>query len=334
MQQAMYCYLRATRINPTDVNIRINLASLFRAREDEVNANRHYQIIMALDPVNRDCHDDKAMMLFEKGQYKEAIEHMDAAVKICVGSSPILEMEYALLVKNKGLTYQEMNRRRQQQMLSQIRTSVHARRTSRDLNEVGKRRYSVYAELLGDKKSLVEMKKMLAGHLANRGKIYEQIKEIDKAAEDYLSAACFDPLSYHVYFHLGTLALHQQKLDEAIEFFSQTLILNPKLGVACLNLGVAYTLAQSYDKALQHLDQAASLIPHCAFVWANRACVFMKMGNRADDALQSLSHALRCMPTFAPFYVYRGRMLSARKHLHDAMVDFTAALKMGYKDTI
>jgi tetratricopeptide (TPR) repeat protein len=38
LQQALHCYQRALRINPTNVSIRLNLAALFRVRKDDINA--------------------------------------------------------------------------------------------------------------------------------------------------------------------------------------------------------------------------------------------------------------------------------------------------------
>ncbi|RHZ05289.1 hypothetical protein DYB26_011463, partial [Aphanomyces astaci] len=309
LQQSLHCYLRATRINPTDVNIRLNLAALFRAKGDESNA---------------DFHDERAMMLLETGQFAHAMEHMNAAVNISVALSPIVAMEYTLLVKNKAMALHELHRRRQQLTPSAPHPTKRA-----EENGGRTRRMSVAAEVLADKKSILGIKKTLSVHLANRGKVHELMLDVDAARLDYLNAVYFDPLNFDVYFHLGTLAVHERKLNDAIEYFSQALVINPKLGVASVNLGVVYLLLQSYDLALYHLDMASTLIPDCAFVWANKACVYLKL-DRVDDAVRNFSYAMKCMPTFAPFYVYRGRLLSSQKHLHDAMVDFAAALKMGY----
>ncbi|RHY48533.1 hypothetical protein DYB34_009729 [Aphanomyces astaci] len=309
LQQSLHCYLRATRINPTDVNIRLNLAALFRAKGDESNA---------------DFHDERAMMLLETGQFAHAMEHMNAAVNISVALSPIVAMEYTLLVKNKAMALHELHRRRQQLTPSAPHPTKRA-----EENGGRTRRMSVAAEVLADKKSILGIKKTLSVHLANRGKVHELMLDVDAARLDYLNAVYFDPLNFDVYFHLGTLAVHERNLNDAIEYFSQALVINPKLGVASVNLGVVYLLLQSYDLALYHLDMASTLIPDCAFVWANKACVYLKL-DRVDDAVRNFSYAMKCMPTFAPFYVYRGRLLSSQKHLHDAMVDFAAALKMGY----
>ncbi|KAF0685295.1 Aste57867_22783 [Aphanomyces stellatus] len=328
LQQALHCYLRATRINPTDVNLRLNLAALFRARKDDTNANRQYHVVLALDSKNQEYHDEKAMMLFEKGQYVDAIQHMNAAIDISVSLSPIVEMEFALLIRNKAMALDELNRRHRSHLLRQKCSQTSRATSSRDL----KRRMSDAVTTV-DKKSIMDIKKSLALHLANRGKVFEQMGRIDEAREDYTNAAYFDPLSYEVYFHLGTLSLFEQKLDECVDYLAHALVLHPKLGVAQLNWGIACLLQGSLDAAMQHFDAAADLIPDCAFVYANRACVHLKR-RAVDEALTNYSQAMRCLPTFAPFYVYRGRLLSGQKHLHDAMVDFAAALKMGYKDTL
>ncbi|RHY34637.1 hypothetical protein DYB32_000774 [Aphanomyces invadans] len=347
MQQARHCYLRAVRINPTDVAVRLNLAALFRARHDDANATRQYDVVMAIDPTNQDLHDEKAMMLLENGRFRDAIEHMHAAVAISVGLCPIVEIEYALLVKNKSMALHEWTRRRQvMPRTASPRASIMMMRVDRSYADVSrcgpdvatamdgrdgkKRRMSVSADdVLADKQSIVGIKKTLSMHLANRGKVYEQMQDVAAAREDYLNAIYFDPVAFDVYFHLGTLALDERKLTDAIEFFAQALVLNPKLGVAHVNLGVTYLLLDAYDDAMHHLNAAGDIIPDCGFVWANKACVHIKQGH-VDDALRNFSHAMKCMPTFAPLYVYRGRVLASQKHLHDSMVDFAAALQMGF----
>jgi tetratricopeptide (TPR) repeat protein len=153
--------------------------------------------------------------------------------------------------------------------------------------------------------------------------------------------------------------MRDRKWRDAVADFSHALFVNPKSGVAHLNLGTAFCMLRVFQDALEHLDHALVLLQEnhdnvaCGFAWTNRACVHLRMRmmevhdthdqtthdrlqkDLLDAALEDLNRATAYLPTFAPFYVFRGRLLAKQKqHLHPAMVDFATALKMGYTEPL
>ncbi|KDO30690.1 hypothetical protein SPRG_04592 [Saprolegnia parasitica CBS 223.65] len=330
LHQALHCYQRAVRLDPTSVDCRLNLAALFRALRDVPNAVRQYAMVQGLDPHNHVFHEENAIMLSEAGQYDDAILHWNDAIRLTISTNNIIEMEYTIIANTP-----HMERRPShsdvvddpdgnyllERLLAQKAETVKAMVQSRWRA----------IESPAAATSITGLKKKLALQITERGKAYERLGLLDKARLEYLYASYFDPLAYAVYFQMGTLALRQRRSADAVRRFDQAIALHPKLGLAHLNLAMAHLQTKNVAAAKTALDIAASLMPECGFVWANLACAHLQLGNDRQGAVDRLSSALKCMPTFAPFYVARGRVLTKLKLLHDAMVDFAAALQMGYK---
>ncbi|OQR97795.1 hypothetical protein ACHHYP_10047 [Achlya hypogyna] len=332
LAQALHCYQRALRLDPTSVECRLNLGALFCAQRDMTNALRQYGAVQALDPANHIFHEESALMRAEAGDDTAALAHWSAAIALTVATNNIIEMEFTILVNTPYDARRSPADGNMRKVVSWARPDVLDRLLAQKALAVQERLATRWrrVESPAAAKSIAGLKKKLAVLLTERGKVYERLHELEKAHLEYLYASYFDPLAAAVYFQLGTLALRQRRLEAAATNLHRAIALNPKLGLAQLNLAVVFVQQQLYPEALEALDVAGNLMPECGFVWSNRACVLLKAGGDRKAAVASLTQAMRCMPTYAPFYVFRGRVLTKQKHLHDAMVDFAAALQMGY----
>ncbi|OQS01954.1 hypothetical protein THRCLA_05631, partial [Thraustotheca clavata] len=334
LQQARQCYQRALRLNPLSVDCRLNLAALFRALKDTPNAMRQYNMVREFAPNNQVYHEENAHILFENGSYEGAIKHWNQAITLTTTSNSIIEMEFTILINSpyemdRPFSSSDAEGNMLDRLLQLKRVQVK--------EELKKYHHKLLADPTSrEAKSINGIKKKLSIQLKERGTVYERMNMLEKARMEYLYAMYFDPLSYIVYFHIGTLSLRERRFPEALIHLNQAITLNPKLGIAYLNLGLTYMLVKAFENALEQFDMAATLIPECGFVWSNRACVLLKLSGEANrkKAVESLTKAMKCMPTYAPFYVFRGRVLTKQRQLHDAMVDFATALKMGFKDKL
>ncbi len=91
-------------------------------------------------------------------------------------------------------------------------------------------------------------------------------------------------------YNTGVEALKQNRLDEAIAFFSRALELDPKDHLAYNNRGVAYKKKGLYDKAIEDYNRALDLKSDYPFALVNRGVARYEKGD-LDGALQDLTDA-------------------------------------------
>ncbi|KAF1773862.1 Tetratricopeptide repeat [Phytophthora cactorum] len=170
---------------------------------------------------------------------------------------------------------------------------------------------------------------MLALYMLNRGVMLEKMGNLPRARQDYEDSLHFDPLSVHAHVCLGTLSLRERNFEQSAAEFQRALELDPSSGVAHLNLGVVCLGRNDVPTALAHFDSAISLLPHCSYAYANKAVALARSGDMAGAEL-NFKLAINELPSRKEFYLARGKIVALQKRLHDAMVDFSTALFLGY----
>uniref|UniRef100_H3HCV3 Uncharacterized protein n=1 Tax=Phytophthora ramorum TaxID=164328 RepID=H3HCV3_PHYRM len=252
LERARRFYLRAARLQPSNVDVRLNLANCLRKETQ---------------PLNHACLESKALALFQlPGRGDDAI-----------ASSLLAQMETPA-------------------------PKVH---------------------LTGSHEQ------MLALYMLNRGIMLEKMGNLTRARQDFIDGLHFDPLSVHAHVCLGTLSLREHNFEQSAAEFQRALDLDPSSGVAHLNLGVVCLCRNELPTALAHFDAAIALIPRCSYAYANKAVALARSGNMAGAELH-FKKAIEELPSRKEFYLARGKIVALQKRLHDAMVDFSTALFLGY----
>ncbi|ETN21070.1 hypothetical protein PPTG_01381 [Phytophthora nicotianae INRA-310] len=330
LERARRFYLRAVRLQPSNVDIRLNLASCLRKENAMGAAIRQCDIISREQPLNHACLESKALALFQlPRRQNEAITCMDAAVRTCVSSSANLENSFYAFTS--GIIHRN----------SLDRKTVHrkgTRRLSTDtegLNEDGGS-MSAAATLLAQMETPAPKvrltgsnEQMLVLYMLNRGVMLEKMGNLTRARQDYEDSLHFDPMSVHAHVCLGTLSLRERNFEQSAVELQHALELDPSSGVAHLNLGVVCLSLSDVANALVHFDTAISLLPHCSYAYANKAVALARSGDMAGAELH-FKKAINELPSRKEFYLARGKIVALQKRLHDAMVDFSTALFLGY----
>lgn len=92
LERARRFYLRAARLQPSNVDVRLNLANCLRKENSLRAAIAQCDAISRDQPLNHTCLESKALALFVlPGRGMDAVACMDAAVRTCVASSANLE---------------------------------------------------------------------------------------------------------------------------------------------------------------------------------------------------------------------------------------------------
>jgi len=178
----------------------------------------------------------------------------------------------------------------------------------------------------------MEMDPNYSEYYNERGSVFLQMGELEKAYEDYLKAIDLSPPYFEVFTNLGQCCRRMGKMQEAIEAYSRAIDLEPSQSLAFIGrakayeeLGHAEAAIGDYTGALSHdgslwdafasravlhyekrdlsaslsdLDSAISLNPGMPDLLRNRSVVLVDLGRR-QDAARDLQSALMLSPSQA-----------------------------------
>lgn len=133
--------------------------------------------------------------------------------------------------------------------------------------------------------------------LNNRGTIYSELKENEKAVEDYTAAIEIYDKDAKPWFNRGTAYHEMGAYHLSIQDYKRSIELNPNHIKSYFSLGVLYYALGDYDSAL----------------------FYYTMG-------------IENQPNYAPFYNGRGDAFSQKKMYHKAIADYSVAIQLDPKD--
>jgi class 3 adenylate cyclase len=121
-----------------------------------------------------------------------------------------------------------------------------------------------------------------------------------------------------IYVELGRAKRRRERVDEAIEAYSEAILLEPSAR-AYNNRGIAYFDKGQWQKAIDNYTEAIRLDPQYGEAFNNRAWTKVKAG-RAAVALNDANKAVRLLPKNA--YAW-----DTRAHVHEALGNRKAAIR-------
>ena len=171
----------------------------------------------------------------------------------------------------------------------------------------------------------------LAFAYENRGQLYDESGEREKAYHDYSQAIRLDPNSHRALFDRGLINLERKDLDQAIEDFSEAVRTDPSSAAAYNNRGLVYSYKKDFDRALSNFDAAIQLRPNYASALGDRGYVYFEK-KQYEKAIADLTEAIRLDPKHEANYRLRGFCLKDDRRFKDAIADFNKALQLNPKD--
>ena len=126
---------------------------------------------------------------------------------------------------------------------------------------------------------------------------------------------------------LGEMCSRGGQLDQATDYLSKVLLLNPNDVEAHNNLGIVLTRQGKYDEAIVHYTKAIKLAPDAARTYNNLGCTLAEQG-RATEALEYFSESLRKDADFVDAHYNMGKALASQGKLSEAIGHFTAAVRL------
>ncbi len=132
------------------------------------------------------------------------------------------------------------------------------------------------------------------------------------------------------YFNRGAIYSQEKEFDRAISNYNKAIEINPNFVVAYLDRGVAYSKLGEDDRAISDYNKAIEIYPRYAKAFYNRGFIYLKKSD-FDRAISDFSKAIEFDPRYAMAYYRRGRAYYLKKEYDKSWEDIKKARELGYK---
>ncbi len=145
--------------------------------------------------------------------------------------------------------------------------------------------------------------------------------------------ACYEqslqmlPDQADVLMNLGVVHAELNRPEEALKWYDAALRIRPDYEAAHFNRGNALSDARRYPESLAAYDEAVRCDPKFAEAWNNRGLVLMRLG-RAIDAAVSYRKALDIKPSYPEAMNNLGLALQMLGYVEDAIDLYTASIQL------
>ena len=272
--------------NPAAFMAHNNFAVILRQRGELDEAINHLQKALELKPDLAEAHNNLGNALRQRGEPDEAMADFTRALQLEPNNAPAYANLASALLE-KGQT---------KEAIAQFQKALQL--------EPGN------ASLLNN----------LAYALLRNGQGSEAIALLQKVTEQH-------PGSADAHNNLGALLAQSGRLDEALACYRRALDLQPQNGPVHSNLGRALLQKRQLTEALAHLQKAAQLCPNSAECENELAGALIQAG-RLDEARAHLQKALEIQPTFAEAQNNLGLTLLSEGQVYEAITHFNLALTL------
>jgi len=224
-------------------------------KNEHVDAIKHYDRVLEIEPNNVEAWANKGMALGHLGKYDEAIDSYDRALEI--------EPNYALALYNKGSALG--NRGKFNEAIDsydralEIEPNYALAWSNKGVvfGNMGK-----YNEEIECYDRALEIEPNYALALYNKGSALGNRGKFNEAIECYYKALEIEPNNVEAWANKGSALGHLGKYDEAIECYDRALEIEPTYVLALRNKGVALGHLGKYDEAIECYDRALEIEPN------------------------------------------------------------------------
>lgn len=268
-----------------------SLASIYVDQKQYDKALPLLNKAIALNPKQFKAHNNRGILLKEKGRLLEAIDDFDVGLMLDPGNVEALN--------NRGNTYQQLGR--YPEALDDFNDIL--KRYPYNVQAYGNRAV-VYGEIGEYAKALRDIEIALQGDSGNvhyennRCVMYFRDGQFQKAVESCCRVLAKNPNYVQAYHNRGLAYKRLGKLELALKDFNEALLLDPYFHLAYNDRGIVWGLLQNYDNAIKDFTQVIALDGDLASAYFNRALAYKLKGNMkqafADQQkAQSLGYQLK-----------------------------------------
>ena len=129
------------------------------------------------------------------------------------------------------------------------------------------------------------------------------------------------------YGNRGWAYLSLERDLDAINDFNSALAIDPNLGFALLDRGLAFHRRGEFDHAQADYDKVIALDPNSLDAYRNRSLILAHLG-RLPEAIADMDEAVRCDPSNPRWFSGRGYYCLRAGNLEAALASYESALRL------
>ena len=148
-----------------------------------------------------------------------------------------------------------------------------------------------YEKAIEDYNKTIELDPENVIAYGRRGDAYGRLKQYESAIMNYANAIDLDPEYAPAYNNRANILFTTRQYEKAIEDYSKTIELDPENDTVYSNRGLAYSGLEQYEKAAVDYNKAIELAPEDAYHYVYLSKIDIFTGNY-DSALAAITKAL------------------------------------------
>lgn len=184
-----------------------------------------------------------------------------------------------------------------------------------------------YEKAVENYSSAIDMQSNIAQFYNSRGIAYCNLEKYEKAIIDYDKAIELNPRGAKIYVNRGFAFYKLGKYNNAIDEFNRAIELNPELASAYNNRGLTYDSLNEPEKALNEYNKAIELNPEFSHAYGNRGFTYNCLG-KYDKAIANLDKAIELNPKHVEAYNNRGFAYNCLGDYDRAIADLDKAIDL------
>ncbi|MCF6768278.1 tetratricopeptide repeat protein [Thiotrichales bacterium 19S11-10] len=126
---------------------------------------------------------------------------------------------------------------------------------------------------------------------------------------------------------LGGISLQQNKLKDAVEYFSKAIQLNPNHHESYNSLGIVLAKSDQIDQAVINYQKAIQINPNFHQAYYNLAIALQKQ-NKLQDAVINYQKAIQLSPNFYDAYLNLAILFAKQKKIEQAITNYKEAIRL------
>ena len=156
-------------------------------------------------------------------------------------------------------------------------------------------------------------------------------RKFSQAKKIYLELIKLSDREIDALNNLGMIELHQENVLHAINFFSQSILINPDQSIIKFNLGNCFLSLSRFEDALLNYDDAIELDPSFAEALNNRGSALQGL-NKFDEALVAYSQAIGLKSNYFEALNNQANVMVELGMFDDALISYKKAVSLNPTD--
>ena len=166
-------------------------------------------------------------------------------------------------------------------------------------------KYSNPTKVIGILNEAIRLEPLYANSYGNRGNAYFNLKQYEKAVQDFNKSIELNPDNSDAYNNRGLMYIHLGQYAKAVRDFDKALKLNPNNEAVYNNIGLMYGKFEEYDKALLSINKSIRMGANNGEIFYNRGTIYVNL-KQYEKAVQDFNKSIEFNPDNSDAYNNRG----------------------------